>query len=1148
MKKIICCIAALAAGVTAFASEIIFSNNKVPVLDKADVVVVGGTAAGAEAAISAAKSGVRVFLISERTFVGEDICSTYRLWLEPGEQPLTALAKEIFTPEPVSIPTIGRSLPFSYKASKPSAKLHPDTPQPSVLTDGKWKSAAKESVQYDDNVEIDIYLEKPHPVNKVHVLAYQRVGDFEVDKVSVLYEPLNTTGKLTPLTEVKNPESGNGNYENNAIIISAEFKPVQTKHLRLLITKPQNIKRILLGEIVVEEESNQKSPDKQNSVIALVKPMQVKRTLDEALINAGVQFIFASFPVQIINDESGQPCGVIIVNRSGKQAVLGKVLIDATMNGVLTRLVGAQLSPYPAGTREFKRVVVGGQIMKSDSLSLVAREQQLIAIGKQGITYPVHEYKIQIQIPEYSISAFQKAEQFARDLTWNKEVADSSEILFEVPPQQIRAQSYYDGAWQGADKIPVGCFKPEGLSNFYTLNGYAGVSRQTAEYLMRPVNIMAVGERIGKVAADQAKQAGSIAGIKADKKAKTANAIAGEIRFADGAAWHRLPRSGDLDCGDGSMPVLGTYDVVVVGGGTGGAPAAIAAGRMGAKTLLIEYLYTLGGVGTAGLISSYYHGNRVGFTKEVDAGVAEMGGSENPSSSAWNPEIKSEWYRKELRKAGVDIWYGSFGAGAFVEKNTVRGVVVSTPWGTGIVLAKVIIDSTGNADIAAAAGATCRYTDDTEVAVQGTGLPPKELGARYTNTDYTFVDDTDILDIWRVFVTARQKFRSSYDLGQLIDTRERRQIVGEAFLTPMDMMLNRTHPDTIVIAKSNFDTHGYTIHPIFTIRPPHRDDIYVHVPYRCLLPKGIEGIIVTGLGISAHRDALPVIRMQADIQNQGYAAGVAAAMISKQNITTRELNIKELQKQLVKIGNLPESVLTEKDNFPLPQEEIIKAVRELTNNYEKLEVALAFPEQSIPLMEKYMAQVKQPSHKLIYAHILAMLGNNSGLDILLEKIKNTPWDKGWRYTGMGQFGASMSPLDSYIIAAGRTRDKRALDVILQKAEQLDSTSEFSHFRAIALALEYIGDPKACPTLAKLLKKPGISGNAITDIKTAILKNPQSATDTSMRNDALTELVLARALYRCGDYKDIGKKILAEYARDLHGHYARHASAVLNAGK
>ena len=79
------------------------------------------------------------------------------------------------------------------------------------------------------------------------------------------------------------------------------------------------------------------------------------------------------------------------------------------------------------------------------------------------------------------------------------------------------------------------------------------------------------------------------------------------------------------------MPVLGQYDVVVIGGGTGGAPAGIGAARQGAKTLVVEYLHGLGGVGTLGAISSYYWGNRVGFTATVGGG--QQAGS---SSRRWN--------------------------------------------------------------------------------------------------------------------------------------------------------------------------------------------------------------------------------------------------------------------------------------------------------------------------------------------------------------------------------------------------------------------------------------------------------------------------------------------------------------------------------
>ena len=67
---------------------------------------------------------------------------------------------------------------------------------------------------------------------------------------------------------------------------------------------------------------------------------------------------------------------------------------------------------------------------------------------------------------------------------------------------------------------------------------------------------------------------------------------------------------------------------------------------------------------------------------------------------------------------------------------------------------------------------------------------------------------------------------------------------------------------------------------------------------------------------------------------------------------------------------------------------------------------------------------------------------------------------------------------------------------------------------------------------------------MTNIEAAITNLPSSATDTSLREGSLRELILARALYRCGDNQGLGKQILTEYSKDLRGHYARHALAVL----
>jgi len=271
-------------------------------------------------------------------------------------------------------------------------------------------------------------------------------------------------------------------------------------------------------------------------------------------------------------------------------------------------------------------------------------------------------------------------------------------------------------------------------------------------------------------------------------------------------------------------------------------------------------------------------------------------------------------------------------------------------------------------------------------------------------------------------------------------------------------------------------------------------------------------------------------------------------MAAKSGRSVRQIDIKALQKHLVEKGNLPARVLTDKDSFPLPKEKIAQAVARVVNDFDGLDVVLAQLQDAMPLLRRAYEAADSEKAKLAYAHILGMLGEPAGAGTLAEAVKSRVWDKGWNYTGMGQYGASLSELDSLIIALGRTRSEQALGPILEKVKQLDDGSEFSHCRAVSIALETLGDTAAAKSLAEFLKKPGITGYAFTNIDAARRWTPPGAKDTLTRNRSLRELVLARALYRCGDYESIGEKILQEYARDLRGHYARHARTVLKEKK
>jgi flavin-dependent dehydrogenase len=877
----------------------------------------------------------------------------------------------------------------------------------------------------------------------------------------------------------------------------------------------------------------------------LPTPMHVKKTLDNELIENKVNFLYSSYVTEIVHDSKGHPAGVIIVNRSGRQAVKAKVIIDATARGLVARLAGVDFSDYPAGKQEFKYIVVGNQPKSIADGKMRKLPQPVVFKDK---SYDALEYTLLLEIPNNSWDSFCRAEHEARDLTWDPGQVDAGDLLFYVPPDFITGKERWNQPTTDEERMNIGSFLPKNTERLFVLSGVADVHRKAASELLQPGALIHMGERIGRTAA---KMAGEIVPaedffVKGFDKGQHVPGDVGEILEGLRPTFNL----GEIPSEKTALPVLGSFDVVVLGGGTAGAPAGVGASRHGAKTLVLEYLHGLGGIGTMGMIGRYWDGYRDGYTQEVDWGVRVTGGDhprQKQRLDEWVFDWKTEYFRREIRDSGGEVWFGVLGIGAYVHEGTVKGVVVATPAGKGIVLGHTVIDSTGSADIAIAAGAAYEYTDGLSVAVQGAGIPFKNPEDHYNNTDWTFTDDTDVLDVWRTFIVAKDKFENQYDLGKLPQTRERRRMIGDYTISVLDIYNKRTYPDTFSIHQSSFDTHGYTIDPFFSLRWPDERTKHITalVPFRALLPKNIEGIAVTGLGASAHRDAMPVIRMQPCLQNQGFSVGWAAALAAGNNQMIRHIDLKWLQKQLVEIKNLPEGADNYMDNYPPTMKQIQEAAQKVVNDLEGLEILLWDKERSIPVMEDFFHLSQNKEHRLVYARILGMLGNPTGWKELIDAIDAyKEWDEGWNFRGMHQYGRSLSYLDSLIIAAGRTKKVEVLPTIIRLADELTPESHFSHFRAVAIAFETIANAKAAEPLFKLLQMEGMRGHSMPDIQTAKRLTPPDKNDVSTRNNSLRELTLGRALYKCGDLNGVGNQILNEYSKDLRGHYYRHASGVL----
>ncbi|MDR1142043.1 MAG: FAD-dependent oxidoreductase, partial [Planctomycetaceae bacterium] len=712
MKRLLFIVLFCFQTVSVFAQDkyVTISERQIPIAYEVDVLVIGGSTGNVAAAIEAQKAGAKTMLITSRPYLGEDLTATLDLWLEPGEKlddPFTAAIyndpnRGLPIPSSLLILRANNRIPFTYKIEQPIDKAHPETNRKDRLADGIAADSVTQSLQINGNATIILDLKNSQDVGVVSLLGFHRQDDFVMDNVV-----LSTSDDEEKWVELPKPILKTADQRGYDSVDEFRFefdKPATARYLKLEIKKSEKSKRILLGEIVVlPNKSDIPQPKPWNAdgkspyTHPAPRPMHVKMTLDKALIDAGVQFLYSTNNIGYLYDKPNKPQdkfhGVVINNRAGKQAILAKKILFS-QNFEETFFGATSLNQLFNGTFKghftAQYVVIGGEpkqidtakfpLLKSSSYEIMGEpfygqpqkgawnflEQQ---DAKAGV-YPIIRYT-------FDISDETGTNCFKNDLALQNELETQIRLATFDPNQQFTA-----------DQIIVSSpeFKKYRTTEFIERSKELG--KQAAEEVKKIKNILP--EHL-----TASLQLSFLLSVfdKSDRQK-----VSGEVKESLSNVKAYKKPLGFIKQNEQKIPVTAEYDVVVVGGGTTGAPAGISAARQGAKTLVLEYLHDLGGVGTAGAISIYYWGNRVGFCKEVEDGKA-----------SWNIDQRNFWWRSNLAEAGADVWYGVLGSGTVIETvdgmPTVKGILVTTPRGQQVILAKVVIDTTGHGGMAESAGA-----------------------------------------------------------------------------------------------------------------------------------------------------------------------------------------------------------------------------------------------------------------------------------------------------------------------------------------------------------------------------------------------------------------------------------------------------------
>lgn len=424
------------------------------------------------------------------------------------------------------------------------------------------------------------------------------------------------------------------------------------------------------------------------------------------------------------------------------------------------------------------------------------------------------------------------------------------------------------------------------------------------------------------------------------------------------------------------LPVLASVDVLVLGAGPAGVAAAVCAARQGADTLLIEQMGDVGGIATAGLMSHWTGNTQGGIYEEILdrsadlADAADYGFNGSPRQII-NPERLKTVLLEMLEESGARFLLYTVAAEPIVENGRLGGVIIENKSGRQAVLAKVVIDATGDGDIAARAGAAYVKGRETDGSMQPVSIMFKVGGVDYDRavfpgkfedyiqlpageiqalgkahlpfpaghvllyrtslpgvvtcnmTNCIEVDGTNAEDLARATLVCRRQmqpiveflrayvpgYENCYILSSagLIGVRETRHFKGLQTLNEQDIRDSRVFPDWAVTRASfNFDVHNMSGNGLdATGQQDAFEPTFYTIPYGCLVPETLDGLLLAGRNISGTHMAHANYRVMPICANMGQAAGVAAALCVKQGIQPRALDVDCLQKELLANGVLP---------------------------------------------------------------------------------------------------------------------------------------------------------------------------------------------------------------------------------------------------